>query len=164
VELVLPHRRAVRRLGRVLAAELVAGDRLWLEGPLGAGKTFFTRGLLRAMGVPEAIPVTSPTFALATDYEVAGRPPILHLDLYRLEDPEELDELGLLEALETSITVVEWGARFRDDLGGGGLEIRLTPLERGRHVRFTAFDGRAEALLERVAASTAMLLREPRRS
>ena len=113
LELVLPSRRATRRLAAALGARLVKGDVVWLEGELGAGKTFFTRGLLRALGVPEAVPVTSPTFALMHEHE--GRAgAIVHLDLYRLGDASELSELGLDEAFEGAIAVVEWGARFRE--------------------------------------------------
>ncbi|MGH0038487.1 MAG: tRNA (adenosine(37)-N6)-threonylcarbamoyltransferase complex ATPase subunit type 1 TsaE, partial [Myxococcota bacterium] len=79
--------RRTRHLGAALGARLVPGDVVWLEGELGAGKTFFARGLLRALGVSEAIPVTSPTFALVHEHE--GRVPIRHLDLYRLGDVDE---------------------------------------------------------------------------
>ena len=124
MERFLESRRATRRLGAALAPALVAGDVIWLEGELGAGKTFFTRGLLRALGVPEAVPVTSPTFALMHEHE--GRVPIRHLDLYRLASPEELHELGVVEAMEGAVTVIEWGARLRPGLGARGLEITLS--------------------------------------
>ncbi len=147
MERLLESRRATRRLGAALAPLLAPGDVIWLEGELGAGKTFFTRGLLRALGVPEAIPVTSPTFALMHEHE--GRAPIRHLDLYRLGDVEELDELGIGELFEDAIVVIEWGARFRDALGARGLEIALAIPDDGvgRRARLTALDPRGERML-----------------
>lgn len=148
VEIALPNRRATRRLGAALGAHLQVGDVVWLEGELGAGKTFFTRGLLRALGVPSSVPVTSPTFALVHEHE--GRAPIWHLDLYRLGEVDELVELGLDEGLESAVVVIEWGARFRSGIGERGLEIALSHAASGesaRVARLTALDARGEELL-----------------
>ena len=152
LSVALTTRRRTRHLGAALAQPLVAGDLVWLEGELGAGKTFFARGLLRALGVPEAVPVTSPTFALVHEHE--GRAPIAHLDLYRLGASEELLELGLEELLEGSIVVLEWGARFFDAIGRRGIEIQLAvPAEGpGRLAKLRALDARGRAILEIVAA------------
>jgi tRNA threonylcarbamoyladenosine biosynthesis protein TsaE len=152
LEIPLPTRRATRRLATALAGVLTAGDIVWLEGDLGAGKTFFARGLLRALGVPHEIPVTSPTFALV--HEHRGRLPILHLDLYRLAHEEEVRALGLDEAIDQSIAVVEWGARFRTALGARGLQIRLQFTEDpgGRIAEVLALDARGETIAQRLAA------------
>ncbi|MGF1468828.1 MAG: tRNA (adenosine(37)-N6)-threonylcarbamoyltransferase complex ATPase subunit type 1 TsaE [Sandaracinaceae bacterium] len=148
----LASRRATRHLGRALAPLLRVGDRVWLEGPLGSGKTFFARGLLRALGLSEAIPVTSPTFALV--HEHAADLPVLHLDLYRLSSARELDELGLLEAMPEVVAVIEWGARFRGALGATGLEIALAPHpEGGRWAELTAIDERGGEILRRLLSS-----------
>lgn len=146
--LELPTRRSVRKLGAALAPLLRPGDVVWLEGELGAGKTFFTRGLLRALGVPEVIPVTSPTFALVHEHE--GRVPIWHLDLYRLGAVDELTELGLDEALDEAVVVIEWGARFRDAIGARGIEIALEvpPSGRGRRAVIEGFGPRGRALVQ----------------
>jgi len=146
LELELPTRRATRNLGKRLAALLEPGDLVWLEGELGAGKTFFARGLFRALGVPEAIPVTSPTFALIHEHE--GRAPIRHLDLYRLGDASELYELGLDEMLDEAIVVIEWGARFRDEIVERGVEIALeVPADgKGRRARVRGVDERGRAI------------------
>jgi tRNA threonylcarbamoyladenosine biosynthesis protein TsaE len=150
LEVPLPSRRATRRLAAALGARLEIGDVVWLEGELGAGKTFFTRGLLRALGVPEAVPVTSPTFALM--HEHAGSLPIVHLDLYRLGDASELDELGLDEAFEGAIAVVEWGARFRAAIGERGLELRIAVGEGERRVaHLRGLDARGAELLGALA-------------
>lgn len=146
-DLELRTRRSTRNLGKALGAVLEPGDVVWLEGELGAGKTFFARGLFRALGVPEAVPVTSPTFALIHEHE--GRVPIWHLDLYRLGDADELRELGLDEALDRAVVVIEWGARFRSAIGARGVEIRLEIPDSGpgRRAQLTALDERGAAVL-----------------
>lgn len=95
---------ATMRLGADLAAELLPGDVVLLHGPLGAGKTTLVRGALRALGWTG--PVRSPTFNLVSEYPVA--PPVVHVDLYRLEGPEDL---GLEERAEGAVTFVEWPER-----------------------------------------------------
>jgi tRNA threonylcarbamoyladenosine biosynthesis protein TsaE len=90
------------------AHRLRAGDLLLLVGELGAGKTTFVRGLARGMGVRGD--VMSPTYQLVRLYP--GDPPLAHVDLYRLERPGELEELGLGDLLEECVVVVEWGDRL----------------------------------------------------
>lgn len=97
--------------GRRLAAELVAGDALLLSGALGAGKTTLVRGLLAGLGWAGDVP--SPSFALVQPYEPPTvRLPLWHVDLYRLEQPEEVDELGLGEVLADGVLAVEWPERL----------------------------------------------------
>lgn len=125
VEIELPDEAATARLGQILCDVLEPGELLVLEGDLGAGKTFLVRAMARALGVPEEVPVTSPTFALVHDYPDAD-PPLVHADLYRLGDPDELFELGLLEQIGGgAIVVVEWGERFEAILGAPALRLRL---------------------------------------
>lgn len=95
-------------LAAKLAHSLRTGDLLLLVGELGAGKTTFVRGLARGMGVSGD--VMSPTYQLVRLYP--GDPPLAHVDLYRLEKPSELEELGLGELLEEYAVVVEWGDRL----------------------------------------------------
>lgn len=151
MELALTTRRRTRHLGAALGALLAPGDVVWLEGELGAGKTFFARGLFRALGVPEAIPVTSPTFALVHEHE--GRVPIRHLDLYRLGDVDELSELGLDEAIDECVVVVEWGARFRESIGRRGVEIALAMPESGvgRSASVVGLDARGREIVAGLA-------------
>jgi tRNA threonylcarbamoyladenosine biosynthesis protein TsaE len=94
-----------------LAGVAEAGDVLALEGPLGAGKTVFARGFIRALTRPDE-EVPSPTFTLVQVYEGAACP-IHHFDLYRIESPDELYELGIEEALGDGITLIEWPERAR---------------------------------------------------
>ncbi|MFO0756387.1 MAG: tRNA (adenosine(37)-N6)-threonylcarbamoyltransferase complex ATPase subunit type 1 TsaE [Byssovorax sp.] len=132
----LPTRRATRHLGRRLAALLAPGDLLILEGTLGAGKTFLTRALCRALDIPASTPITSPTFTLVHEHE--GRLPIVHADLYRLGDADELIELGLGERRrDGAVLVIEWGRPYLDALGGDGLivEIQVEPPAAGQDPR-----------------------------
>jgi tRNA threonylcarbamoyladenosine biosynthesis protein TsaE len=124
-------RRLGERLGRVLAA----GDVVALTGTLGAGKTAFVQGLARGLAVTSAR-VASPTFTIVNEH--AGRVPLYHVDLYRLEHPEELAEIGLSEYFgRGGVTVVEWFDRFPDEQPAERLEVRIEitgPRERQLHV------------------------------
>ena len=93
-------------LGREFASTLSAGDVLLLYGDLGAGKTAFVRGLAEGLGVDRG-EVSSPTFTLIQEYR-GGRLPLFHVDLYRIEDPREFDELGLDEIAEDGVLAIEW--------------------------------------------------------
>ncbi len=97
-------------VGRELAATLSAGDVLLLYGDLGAGKTAFVRGLAEGLGV-ERDEVSSPTFTLIQEYR-GGRLPLFHVDLYRIEDPREFDELGLDEIAEDGVLAIEWAEKL----------------------------------------------------
>lgn len=96
-------------VGQTVASELAAGSVILLSGPLGAGKTAFTRGLARGLGC-DASSVSSPTFTIVQEY--AGRVRLQHVDLYRLA-PEEVDDLALEDLLEDSAMAVEWPERWR---------------------------------------------------
>jgi len=112
----LPDEAATTTLARRIAPRLVAGDTLLLEGPLGSGKTHFARALVRARfgagGGGVAVP--SPSFTLVQTYAPPG-PEIWHADLYRLTTADEVVELGLEEAFDAAICLIEWPSR----LGGG---------------------------------------------
>ena len=150
----LPTRRATQRLGRALASCLQLGDVLVLEGPLGAGKTFLARAVARGLGVPVSVPVSSPTFALV--HELAARVRLVHADLYRLGAAAEIAELGLDEARESAITIVEWGARFGDALAPDRLEITLErPIDAPRRAVLAAHGVRSEALLHATMSALA---------
>jgi tRNA threonylcarbamoyladenosine biosynthesis protein TsaE len=112
---------AMAEFGASLARELRAGDLLLLNGELGAGKTTLTRGIGEALGVRGA--VTSPTFVLARTHPREGRPPLVHVDAYRLSSAVELDDLDIDFA--ASIVVVEWGAGLTDGITDDWLEIDI---------------------------------------
>ena len=112
-----------RALGACLARQLLPGDVLILEGDLGAGKSEFTRGVARGLGVEG--PVASPSFTILNVYE-SGRCPLYHFDWYRLESEEELYELGMDEYLGgDGIAVVEWAERCPDAVPEKCIRIRL---------------------------------------
>ena len=114
-------RREMINCATLISSQLKVGDLLLLDGPLGAGKTFFTQGLLKALGVDAE--VTSPTFVMVKSY--SGRIPINHIDAYRLLDlanpVQAFEELDI--DFENSLTIVEWGAAF--DLTGEALHIKI---------------------------------------
>ena len=111
-----------QKVASSLAALVQAGDLLVLCGDLGAGKTAFTQGFGRALGV--TTPITSPTFTLANRYP--GALTVHHLDVYRLVHIDEVADLGLHELVDdASVTVVEWGDAIAGALPGGFLEVRL---------------------------------------
>lgn len=119
----LPDESATAALARALAAAARAGDVIALRGDLGAGKTVFARAFVNARpGEPEEVP--SPTFTLAQVYE-RGPGTVWHFDLYRIERPEEVFELGFEEAVLEGIVLIEWPERLGPLLPRERLEVRL---------------------------------------
>lgn len=110
--------------GASLARILRTGDAIALFGDLGAGKTTLTRGLLRGLGFEGD--VASPTFPIVQIYEPpALRIAVWHVDLYRIGNPAELDELGLDDARDQAAAVIEWPERLGTDLPPDRLEVAL---------------------------------------
>ncbi|MEM7497610.1 MAG: tRNA (adenosine(37)-N6)-threonylcarbamoyltransferase complex ATPase subunit type 1 TsaE [Pseudomonadota bacterium] len=130
VPLDLPEEAATVALGRALGERLGAGDAVMLAGPLGAGKSVLARAAVRAyLDTPEA-EVPSPSYTIVNVYEPAAAPALWHADLYRLGDASELAELGLEEAFEDAVAIVEWPDRL-DVLPQRRLEIALAADEAG---------------------------------
>lgn len=136
---------ATADLGARLAAVLRAGDVVTLSGGLGAGKTSLARGVLAAIGLAEEAP--SPTFAIVQPYAPPEvRLPVLHVDLYRLDDPAEVAELGLDEARLDAALLIEWPERAGADRWPDALAFELVVAQDGAR-RLTwrapaAWDGR----------------------
>lgn len=146
-ERVLADEAATTALGAQLA-ELPAGGLVHLQGPLGAGKTTLVRGMLRALGHQGS--VRSPTYTLVEPYQV-GAVAVAHLDLYRLGDPEELEELGIRDYFEAGTwLLVEWPERGVGVLPAPDLVIRLQVEGSGRRALLAAESPRAEGWLERI--------------
>lgn len=123
------------RFGVKIATIVQKSDVLCLIGPLGAGKTCFARGFVRsagAAGADEEIP--SPTFTLVQTYEAPAFT-IWHFDFYRIESPEEVYELGIEEAFDTGVSLVEWPEKAPEVLSADRLEISLVPEGDGRKVQ-----------------------------
>jgi tRNA threonylcarbamoyladenosine biosynthesis protein TsaE len=136
-----------RRIGMRLAALLAPGDLILLDGPFGAGKTTFTQGIARGLDVGSDY-VTSPTFTLINEYE--GRLPLYHVDLYRLDTVQQVEELGLLDYVAgDGVTVIEWPERATGLLPGEHLTVYLSDItETKRALRFHAEGTRYTDLLE----------------
>lgn len=122
--MILENEDATLDIGRKLGALLRLGDKIALTGTLGAGKTTLARGLLEGLGYGGEVP--SPTFAIVQPYEPPEtRIPVAHIDLYRIEDPEEIPELGLEEMLIDGAMVVEWPDRMPDRFWQDALSLTL---------------------------------------
>ncbi len=141
-------------LGRRLGALLRPGDVVLLYAPLGAGKTQLTKGIAAAFGVDQA-EVSSPTFVLINAYESDRehrRMPIYHVDLYRVETPDELATVGLDDVLDgDGVAIVEWAERAEGLLPRDGVAIDieyLGPTE--RRFRLTGRGARGRAIVERL--------------
>ncbi|WP_339689766.1 tRNA (adenosine(37)-N6)-threonylcarbamoyltransferase complex ATPase subunit type 1 TsaE [Celeribacter baekdonensis] len=114
VTLIAKDEAATARVAAVLAPLLRPTDVILLDGSLAAGKTFFTRALVRALGSEEA--VTSPTYTIANIYETPTAT-VLHVDAYRLTSAQEFYHLGLEDYFDTGIAVIEWGERIAESYG-----------------------------------------------
>ncbi|MGN0056270.1 MAG: tRNA (adenosine(37)-N6)-threonylcarbamoyltransferase complex ATPase subunit type 1 TsaE [Atopobiaceae bacterium] len=143
-------------LGRVLGTILQPGDVLVLTGDLGAGKTQLTKGIAAGMGVTDD--VTSPTFTIEMVYEGTSMP-LYHFDLYRLDDPDQLEDTGLFDVLGADgPCVIEWGEQFSDEIGPARLDVYVSRLdddvqagvEPPRQVRLVAHDERGRQLVSQL--------------
>ncbi|HEC26193.1 MAG TPA: tRNA (adenosine(37)-N6)-threonylcarbamoyltransferase complex ATPase subunit type 1 TsaE [Gammaproteobacteria bacterium] len=134
--LSLENVEATEKLGAVLADVIPEGVLVFLTGELGTGKTTLVRGVLRALGYQGA--VKSPTYTLLEEYSLAGRE-IIHFDLYRLIDPEELDLIGIRDYFNGKTRCfVEWPDRGRGHLPPEDLVIRISHRASGREARISA--------------------------
>lgn len=129
--LSLPDEAATERLGTTLAARLRPRDLVALEGGLGAGKTTLARAILRAAAGDPGLVVPSPTFTLVEVYETPHGS-FWHFDLYRLEAPEQVFELGWEEARADGVALVEWAERLGGLLPHDRLTVRLGIESEGR--------------------------------
>src|SRR5215210_3621793 len=154
----LPDEAATHRFARFLAGELKPGDIVALSGDLGAGKTTLARAIIRALAGDETLEVPSPTFTLIQSYDTA-RGPVMHADLYRVNDPAELHELGFEEASEAGIVLVEWPERARAIRAlaetSGWAEAKRVPLQGDASTR-------AYERLVKPTGETAILMISPR--
>ncbi len=143
---------ATQAVAARLAAVLRPGDLILIEGDLGAGKTTFTQGMARALGVGEA--VTSPTFVLMNVYRTSAGFDLVHVDVYRLDLLSEVVDLALPEMLEDgAVVAVEWGERAAAALPGDHLRVRIDAPDEGvRAITFQPHGASWEGRLESLAA------------
>lgn len=127
-DLTLVDLSASRALAQKLAPLLKVGDIITFDGNLGTGKTEFCRALIHALGYGEEVP--SPTFSLVQTYEPPPDDPetpiVSHIDLYRLDQPQDVIELGIEDAFDIAITLIEWPDRMGSYLPDGHLQITLS--------------------------------------
>jgi tRNA threonylcarbamoyl adenosine modification protein YjeE len=124
METQVPDLAALDAFAQGFARRLRPGSAVAFRGPLGAGKTTLIRALVRALHGTDAA-VSSPTFVFRQRYD--GTPPVEHLDFYRIEDPVELDELGLEDAFGPDrITLVEWPEHAPDLLPPGAIDLGIS--------------------------------------
>jgi len=143
----VPTAEAMHPIGLALGAVLAAGDLVVLTGPLGAGKTTLSRGIGEGLGVVGT--VASPTFVIARTHKLAQAQTVLvHVDAYRLTSLQEFDDLDI--DLASSITLVEWGRPFVDDLAASWLDIEIerdhTGATENRHIVINGFGPRWNAV------------------
>lgn len=152
LELASHGEEETRNLGERLGKQLRKGDIVLLSGELGAGKTCLTQGIGRGLSCGGQ--VNSPSFVLMNEY--AGRETLYHVDLYRIEDVEELDELGLWDYADKGVLVIEWPERGAELLPGDGLVVEmgsgaLGP--RSRRLKFIPRGPRGEELVASLGAA-----------
>ncbi|UCH47304.1 MAG: tRNA (adenosine(37)-N6)-threonylcarbamoyltransferase complex ATPase subunit type 1 TsaE [Betaproteobacteria bacterium] len=148
VKLFLENEQATLALGASLAVGLVPGMLVALHGPLGAGKTTLTRGVLHALGFGGH--VKSPTYALVELYKLS-RLDLYHFDFYRFSEPEELIESGLQEAFnETSVCIVEWPERAGSLLPIADIDVSLAMKDGARSAQLTAHTEKGRRCLQQL--------------
>jgi len=120
-----------------------------LDGELGSGKTCLTRGIAQGLNVPEGLYVTSPSYSLINEYP--GRLLLFHVDLYRVRDVDELEELGLDEIMEgDGVAVIEWANRLVGSLPKERLAVSMSILnDRTRALQLTGYGRQAVDLVEK---------------
>ncbi len=128
--MILEDEQATLDFGARLAAAARAGDVIALSGPLGVGKTALARGFISALGHEGDVP--SPSFAIVQPYEDL-EPPVWHVDLYRIEDPSEIDELGL-DSASDAVLLVEWPERAGCNMWPEALTLSLDFAEKGERI------------------------------
>jgi len=115
--------KETENIARSFAKELKGGEVICLNGDLGVGKTAFVQGLVKALGVTE--PISSPTFTIVNCYE--GNMPIYHFDVYRIEDCDEMYEIGFEEYVYSNgITLIEWSEKIEEILPKNRIEIVIS--------------------------------------
>ena len=137
-----------QQVGQTLGAGIQQAIIIALTGDLGSGKTAFVQGLAKGLDVSEKYYITSPTFTLINEYP--GRRPLFHVDLYRIENVTELEEIGLDEILqEEAVIAIEWAERLLAETLSSHLELRFRMIsENTRRIDIFAYGHQAGNLLK----------------
>jgi len=126
--MILADEKATLAAGREISTLIRSGDVITLSGALSAGKTTLVRGLLAALGHKGEVP--SPSFAIVQPYEELS-PPVWHVDLYRIDQPSDLDELGLEDIRDEGVLIVEWPEHAGRGMWPDALALSLETLDDG---------------------------------
>jgi tRNA threonylcarbamoyladenosine biosynthesis protein TsaE len=139
-----------RAFGERIGRHLTGGAIIALTGDLGSGKTVFVQGIARGLHVPAEYYITSPTFTLINEYP--GRLRLHHVDLYRIQNPMEIEEIGLHEILgRDGVAVIEWAERLGADLPTQHIRVHMEMTnDHTRHMTITAAESTAVAVLKNV--------------
>ncbi|MCH1602893.1 MAG: tRNA (adenosine(37)-N6)-threonylcarbamoyltransferase complex ATPase subunit type 1 TsaE [Luminiphilus sp.] len=145
----LPDEAATVAAGAKIGRALNTGCVVFLVGELGAGKTTFTRGALRALR--HAGSVKSPTYTLCEPYDLADEAQLCHLDLYRLSNPEELEFLGIRDYVASgAILFIEWPSKGEGWLPAPDIQVALQATDTGRQLEISALTADGQDLLSRM--------------
>jgi len=139
-----------QKLGKIIGTAVTGGTVLALTGDLGSGKTAFVQGLARGLEVPDDYYITSPSYTLINEYP--GRYPLFHVDLYRISDPMDMEDIGLYEILHNSgIVAIEWADRIENKLLSGSINIHFELTgDNTRNICITAYDLKHADLLKNI--------------
>ncbi len=147
LELITKSSEETFKLGEILGNYLKVGDLLLLYGNLGTGKTTLVKGIAKALKISE-MEVVSPTFSLVNIYE--GKISLYHVDLYRLSEETDIEELGIWEFLNSGALIVEWADRLNFIPVESFLEVHLDYFDSSRRIKLTGF-GEWKELLKKLA-------------
>ena len=142
--------KETRALGRQIGKALASGMVLTLAGDLGSGKTAFVQGLAQGIGVPDDYYVTSPTYAIINEYP--GRLPLIHIDLYRMQDAKAAEDIGIYDIIDPDhVVAVEWPEIISAELPAARLSLRFDILgEKIRKISLRAYGLQAESVIARL--------------
>ncbi|OEU84705.1 MAG: tRNA (N6-adenosine(37)-N6)-threonylcarbamoyltransferase complex ATPase TsaE [Desulfobacterales bacterium S5133MH4] len=140
------------RIGTVLGQYLTSGSIIALNGELGSGKTCLTQGIARGLKVPEGFYVTSPSYSIINEYP--GRLALFHVDLYRVEDVNEIEQIGLNEIIGVDgVTVIEWADKITHILPNERLDLSISILDdQTRNLHLRGYGHRAVTVIEKYLA------------
>lgn len=139
-----------QKLGNIIGTAVTGGTVLALTGDLGSGKTAFVQGLAKGLEVPDDYYITSPSYTLINEYP--GRHPLFHVDLYRISDPMDMEDIGLYEILHNSgIVAIEWADRIEQKLLPDSISIHFELTgDKSRKICITAHDLKNADLLKNI--------------
>jgi len=139
-----------QKLGEIIGKTVTGGTVLALTGDLGSGKTAFVQGLARGLEVPNGYYITSPSYTLINEYP--GRFSLFHIDLYRISDPVDMEDIGIFEILHSSgVVAVEWAGRIEQKLLSDPINIHFEITDdKTRKICITANDLKNADILQNI--------------